>query len=442
MSRTKLTRLTAVALAALLVSSAAFLAAARHFAPTTITAIFANANAIYPGDDVRIAGVKVGTITGIEPDATQAIFSLKIDHGVRVAADAKAVVVAQNLISARFVQLTPGGSSGPTISDEAVIPRERTAVPVEWDEVKEQLNRLATDLGPSSEVSASSVGRFIDSAANAMDGNGEKLRRALNQLAGISRVIADGSGDITEIISNLQTFVAVLRESNEQIVQFQDRLATLSSVLDGSRSDLDAGLVNLSEAVGEVQRFVAGSRDRASEQVARLVNVTQNLVDHRGDLEQVLHVAPSALANAYNMMDPRTGGASGVFVLNNLADPNAFFCGMLGALANATAPESGKLCAHYLGPALDTVSLNYLPFPVNPLLTPVPSESKLIYTEPQLRPGGTGTRSGFMPIAPEDSAYQPVPGAPPIPVPPPGPAPAATTPTLPEMLLPAEGPPS
>ncbi len=123
---------------------------------------------------MRIAGVKVGTITGIEPDATQAIFSLKIDHGVRVAADAKAVVVAQNLISARFVQLTPGGSSGPTISDEAVIPpRERTAVPVEWDEVKEQLNRLATDLGPpSSEVSASSVGRFIDSAANAMDGNG------------------------------------------------------------------------------------------------------------------------------------------------------------------------------------------------------------------------------------------------------------------------------
>ncbi|MDZ4270160.1 MAG: MlaD family protein, partial [Mycobacterium sp.] len=135
MSRATLTRLTAAALAALLVCSAAFLAAAQFFAPTTITAIFANANAIYPGDDVRIAGVKVGTITGIEPDATQAIFSLKIDHGVRVAADAKAVVVAQNLVSARFVQLTPGGSSGPIISDGALIPPERTAVPVEWDEV-------------------------------------------------------------------------------------------------------------------------------------------------------------------------------------------------------------------------------------------------------------------------------------------------------------------
>lgn len=427
MSRAALTRLTAAGLSVLLVSSAAFLATAHLFAPTTITAVFANANAIYPGDDVRIAGVKVGTITGIEPDAIQAVYSMEIDHGVRVAEDAKAVVVTQNLISARFVQLTPGGSSGLAMADGAVIPRDRTAVPVEWDEVKEQLNRLATDLGPTGQMATSSVGRFINSAAGAMDGNGEKLRRTLTELAGISRVIADGSGDITEIISNLQTFVRVLRESNAQIVQFQDRLATLTSVVDGSRSDLDAALVNLSAAVGEVQRFVAGTRDRTTEQVARLVDVTQNLVIHRDDLEQVMHVAPSAIANAYNMMDPRTGGASGVFVLNNLADPNAFFCGMLGALANVTAIESGKLCSQYLGPALDTASLNYLPFPVNPLLTPVPSDSKLIYSEPELRPGGGNTPSGFTPIAPENSAYPPGVGAP-------------APPTLPEILLPAEGP--
>ncbi|KWX67435.1 MCE family protein [Mycobacterium sp. NAZ190054] len=422
MTRKTLTRLTAGALAVLLSASTMFIAVQRLFPPTTIRAVFANANAIYPGDEVRIAGVKVGTITAIEPDTTQAVFTLRIDHGVRVAADAKAVVVAQNLVSARFVQLTPSGGSGPLIGDGEVIPRERTAVPVEWDEIKEQLDRLAVDLGPTGEVSRSSVGRFIGTAADAMDGNGQKLRTALNQLAGISRVLADGSGDITEIIGNLQTFVGVLRQSNEQIVQFQDRLATLSSALDGSRGDLDAALVNLSEAVDEVRRFIANSRDRTSEQVTRLVNVTQNLVDHRADLEQVLHVAPSAIANAYNMMDPRTGGASGVFVLNNMADPTAFICGMLGALANVTAPESAKLCAQYLGPGLDTVNFNYLPFPVNPLLTPVPSDSKLIYSEQDLRPGGPGTQSGFMAIAPTDSAYQ------------------ASPPTLPQMLLPAERP--
>lgn len=422
MTRPTLTRLTAVVLGALLVASAGFIASLRLFPPTTVTAIFANANAVYPGDDVRIAGVEVGTITAIEADGTQTVFTLQIDHGVRIAADVRAVVVAQNLVSARFVALTPSGGSGPVVGSGAVIPRERTAVPVEWDEVKEQLDRLAADLGPTAELTTGSVGRFVDSAADAMAGNGQKLRTAITQLAGISRVIADGSGDIAEILSDLQTFVDVLRDGNEQIVQFEERLATLSSVLDGSRSDLDAAVTNLAEAIGEVERFVANTRDRTGEQVARLAGVTQNLVDHRADLEQVLHVAPSAMANAYNMMDPRTGGASGVFVLNNMADPTAFFCGMLGALANATAPESSKLCAQYLGPGLDTVNFNYLPFPVNPLLTPVPSERKLIYSEPDLRPGGEGTHSEPAAVAPGDSAYQ------------------AQPPTLPQMLLPAERP--
>ncbi|MCZ8381924.1 MCE family protein [Mycobacterium sp. CPCC 205372] len=446
MTRPALVRAAAVTLVVLIVAAGAFLVHRQMFRPTAITAIFTSANSIYPGDEVRIAGVKVGTITGIQPDGTQTVVAMEVDHGVRVAAAAKAVIVAQNLVSARFVGLTPSGGEGPTMPDGGVIPLDRTAVPVEWDEVKEQLNRLATDLGPTGPVSTSSVGRFIDSAAGAMEGNGAKLRQTVSQLAGISRVLADGSGDITAMIENLQTFVAVLRDSNEQIVSFQDRLATLSSVLDGSRDDLDAALTNLSEAVGAVQRFVAGSRDRTSEQLQRLVNVTQNLVDHQPDLEQVLHIAPSAIANAYNMMDPRTGGASGVFIFNNMANPTLFFCGMIGALENATSGETSKLCSQFLGPGLDRLNFNLLPFPINPLLTSVPSPGKLIYTDPKLMPGGPGTTSDPMPIAPDDSAYQPAGGgAPPVGQPPAGPPPGPPAPPappadLPAMLLPAERP--
>ena len=86
--------------------------------------------------------------------------------------------------------------------------------------------RLATELGPQSGVSGTSVSRFIDSAANAMDGNGDKLRQTLAQLSGVGRILADGSGDIVDIIKNLQIFVTALRDSNDQIVQFQNRLAT------------------------------------------------------------------------------------------------------------------------------------------------------------------------------------------------------------------------
>ncbi len=217
------------------------------------------------------------------------------------------MIVAQNLVAARYVQLTPAyrNGGGPTMRDGAVIPSDRTAVPVEWDEVKTQLMRLATELGPKSDgVSGTSVSRFIDSAANALDGNGDKLRQTLAQLSGAARIFAEGSGNIVDIIKNLQIFVTALRDSKEQIVMFQNRLASLTSVVNDNRSDLDAALSDLSVALGEVQRFVAGSRNQTAEQIQRLGNVTQILVDNRMALENVLHITPNAIANYDNIYYP------------------------------------------------------------------------------------------------------------------------------------------
>jgi len=72
---------------------------AAFFAPTKITAFFPTATAIYPGDDVRVSGVRVGTIDSIEPQGTQTKMTIKVDHGVPVPADAQAVIVAQNLVA-------------------------------------------------------------------------------------------------------------------------------------------------------------------------------------------------------------------------------------------------------------------------------------------------------------------------------------------------------
>src|SRR6478672_8278924 len=92
-------------LVCLLLAGAAIVGRATFFAPTTLVAVFTNATGIYPGDEVRISGVKVGTIDSIEPDVAQANLKLRIDRNVSVPADAKAVIVAQNLVSARYVQL-------------------------------------------------------------------------------------------------------------------------------------------------------------------------------------------------------------------------------------------------------------------------------------------------------------------------------------------------
>src|SRR6202042_3383191 len=153
--RNRLTTLAAVVLAGLLVAGRAFGVRQIFFGPKTITAYFPSATAIYPDDQVRVSGVKVGTIKSIEPQGTKAKMTLHVDHDVPVPADAKAVIVAQNLVAARYVQLAPAyRNSGPKMADGAVIGVDRTAVPVEWDEVKNQLMKLATDLGPKSGMSS------------------------------------------------------------------------------------------------------------------------------------------------------------------------------------------------------------------------------------------------------------------------------------------------
>lgn len=359
--------------------------------PTTINAIFANTTGIYEGDDVRIAGVKVGSISAIVPQGETVRMTMRVDREIEIPADAAAIIVAQNLVANRFVQLTPAYTvDGPILGDDATIPRERTAVPVEWDEVKEQLTRLATDLGPQS-GSDSSVGRFVDAGATALEGNGETLGRALRELSDVGRVLADNNGNITDTVRNIATFVAAVKDSGAQIVQFENRLATLSQVLNGSRSDLDAALVNLSHAVGEVQRFVATNRDGVSEQVARLAAVTQNLVDNKGDLEQLLHVFPTNMANFYNIYNPDTGTEAGVFTVNNFSNPVQFVCSSVASIENLTAEEGARRCAEYLGPIAPMLTFNYLPVPLNPILGPTPSEENLIYTEPHLRPTRSST---------------------------------------------------
>jgi phospholipid/cholesterol/gamma-HCH transport system substrate-binding protein len=434
-------------LVALLAASAALLVRQTYFKVQTITANFSSATGLYPGDQVRIAGVRVGTIRSITAQSDQTVVTLEVGHDVRIPADAKALIVAQNLVAARYVQLAPLYQPGqPRMTTGAVIPQERTAVPIEWDEVKAQLSRLATELGPKSALSASSMGSLIDSAANAMNGNGAKLRQTFAQLSQLGRVLSNGGGDIVATIENLQTFVTALRDSGDQLVMFQDHLATFSTVLDDSRGDLDAAIKELAVAVGEVQRFVSGTRDKTSEQVQRLANVTQVLVDHRMDLENILHSAPSAFANAYNILNPNLPGAVGTFVVNNFSNPVAFICGAIGGIDNVTAPETAKLCNDYLGPALSTLNFNFLPQPpLNPYLQSGITPDKLAYTDPALMPGGTGGAPTPPETPPAISAYTGLNGDVPPPIgygPPPttatDPPDNATAPTLPQLLLPAE----
>ena len=369
-----------VAVAVLAAGYFMFTAATR----TTVVAEFPSTTGLYAGDDVRVLGVEVGKVASIDPEGDFATVTMHIDSDVEIPADAKAVIIAQSLVSARFVQLTPVFSGGPTLADGEIIPLTRTAVPVEWDEIKSELTKLSTALGPEGVDDQGPAGRFIDTAADNLDGNGETLRANLTELSETMRVLSDGRTDLFATIRNLQVFVGALSNSNEQIVQFGGRLASVSQMLAQSSENFGTAMTDLNIAVGEVQRFVADNQEGLVEGVARLADATEVLTTKRPEIERVLHAAPNALANFNNIYQPAQGSLTGAIAANNFSNPINFVCGAVAGIENATSERSADLCRQYLGPVLSTLVFNYPAFLANPITGVDAYEDQIVYPEPGL----------------------------------------------------------
>ena len=117
------------------------------------------------------------------------------------------------------------------MGDGATIKLDRTAVPVEWDDVKTELTRLSQQLGPPAGQVQGPLSEFVNQAADTFDGNGDSFRQALRELSQTAGRLGDSSTDLFGTVKNLQILVDALSKSNEQIVQFSGHLASVSQVL-------------------------------------------------------------------------------------------------------------------------------------------------------------------------------------------------------------------
>lgn len=382
-SRKKWILIGAAALVVLLVAAAAYLLIP-GLGKTKISAHFVSTTGLYEGDVVRVLGVNVGKVTKIEPRDQDTYVEMVVDRGVDIPADAQALIVAQSLVSARFVQLTPVYAGGDQMPDGGVIPIERTAVPVEWDEIKTELAKLSEALGPEGVDDEGSLGRFINTLGDNLEGNGESIRMTLRELSDTMHTLSEGRTDLFSTIRNLQAFVTALSSSNEQIVQFSGHLASVSSVLASSSDELGTALSDLDLAVGDVQRFVNDNQAALSESVARLADATQVLTDKRPEIEQVLHSGPTSLANFYQIYKPAQGSMTGAIALSNFKNPIQWICGSIQAIDTGPAERSADLCKEYLGPVLSTLIMNYPGFLFNPVSGVQAFPDQIVYTEPGL----------------------------------------------------------
>ncbi|MCU1647877.1 MAG: mce1D [Nocardia sp.] len=350
-----------------------------------ITAYFPSTNGLYAGDEVRVLGVKVGKIDSIDPGKDRATVKLTVDRGIDLPTDAKAVIISPSLVSARFIQLAPAYTGGPKMGDNASIPLEHTAVPVEWDDIKAELTKLSKALGPIGEDKQGSFGRAINTAAdNLGGGNAQAFRDTLKELSSTLNTLSDGRTDLFGTIRNLQQFVDVLSKSNDQIVQFGGRLASVSSVLANVSTDLGSGLDNLDTAVGDVKRFLDERSGALTESVQRLADATQVLADKKPELEKIMHSGPTALANFYQLYKPAQGTLTGALSAPNFANPIAFLCGAVEAVGANDSDKSAAACKQYLGPVLNSLTMNYPALLVNPLTQQNAFPQQLTYSTPDL----------------------------------------------------------
>lgn len=360
----------------------------------TVVGYFENSNGLFAGDEVQILGVPVGEIVKIEPQPDRVKVNFWYDARYRVPADANAAVLSPALVTARAIQLTPAYSGGPIMQDNAVIPEDRTAVPVEWDDFRAQLDSLTEMLQPSEPGGVAPLGAFINTAADNLRGEGADIRDAIIKFSRAISALSDHSTDIFGTVKNLSILVAALRASSDLMQQLNGNLAAVTALLTADPGAVGIAMQDLNGAVGEVQSFVAENREALGVTSEKLASVSQAVADSLDDVKQTLHIAPTALNNYNNIWQPAQGALSGALVINNFANTISFLCGAVQAASRMNGEQSAKLCAQYLAPIIKNRQYNFPPLGENLVIGAQARPNEVTYSEDRLRPG-------YIPPAPD-----------------------------------------
>ena len=355
-----------------------------------VVAYFPETLALYPGDRVQIMGVPVGAIDSIEPAGDKMKVTFHYDNTYKVPANATASVLNPSLVASRDIQLSPPYTGGPVMKDGAVIPIERTQVPVEWDELRNSINRILQGLGPTQEQPKGPFGDVIESAANGLEGNGQYINKTLNSLAEALTALNKGRGDFFGVVRSLALFVNALYQSDQQFVALNTDLASFTNKFTNTDNEVANALRDLNQLLTTTRQFVDKNGDVLIHDIDNLADTTNTILqpEPRDGLETGLHVFPNLAANIANISSPVAGGLVTLPVLANFANPMQFICSAIQAGSRLGYQESAELCAQYLGPILDAIKFNYLPFGLN-MATAAETLPKMIsYSEPRLQPPG------------------------------------------------------
>lgn len=255
----------------------------------TYYAAFAEAGGLKSGDEVRIAGVRVGKVDSVELDGDQVKVAFKVDTGEEFGPTTNAAIEVKTLLGAMFLSLEPAGAG--QMKEEATIPLERTSSPYDVVEAFEGLAET------SDEINTDQLAESLTTLADLTRNTPEEFRAALDGVTRLSANVAARDGQINTLLVNLEKVSRVLDERDQDIVALMRDADVLFRALVGRKQAIHNLLVSTSTLSRELTLLVKQSRADLKPALTHLESVVNVLNKNEDNLDNSLRL----MAPFYNV---------------------------------------------------------------------------------------------------------------------------------------------
>ncbi|MFZ0835750.1 MAG: MCE family protein [Mycobacterium sp.] len=244
------------------------------------SAVFLDTSRLKSGETVRIAGIRVGTVTGVSLRRDKkVVVTFDADRSIALTAGTRAMVRYLNLTGDRYLELAEGPGSTKILPPGSQIPVDNTAGALDLDLLLGGLKPVIQSLNPDD------VNALSQSLLQVFQGQGPTLKSLLSKTSSLSNTLADNSQVVQDLIDNLNTVVDTLAENGDQFSDTVDRLERLVTGLARDRDPigdaivaLDNGTASLADLLTEARPPLAGTVDELN-RLAPLLDTGKDQID-------------------------------------------------------------------------------------------------------------------------------------------------------------------
>jgi phospholipid/cholesterol/gamma-HCH transport system substrate-binding protein len=256
----------------------------------TYKAVFADATGLNKGDEIRVAGVKVGTVKGVEiSDRTRALVTFSVDDSTSVTEATHATIKYRNLVGQRYIALTQEVGSPTKLGDGATIPISRTQPALDLTVLFNGFKPLFQALSPAD------INQLSYEIVQVFQGEGGTLESLLQHTASVTSTLADRDQVISDLVDNLSEVLDHVADRDQQL---NELITTFKQFVGGLNQDRDAilgSLDQISQLSVQTASLVKGVRSPLVADIANLRQLTSNIQRNRGELDRALQVLPIKL---------------------------------------------------------------------------------------------------------------------------------------------------